>query len=73
MSVKKSKSALKKAVKIAGGLSPLARAIGLKNHQNILYWLNTSKNMLPAKYAAPIEAVTNGQITKEMLRPDLFK
>lgn len=63
-------SALVKAVQIVGGQSALAAAIGTKQ-QNVWWWLN-KKRAVPAEFVLPIERATEGKVTKEELRPDLY-
>jgi DNA-binding transcriptional regulator YdaS (Cro superfamily) len=61
---------LKLAAAIVGNQSELARLIGInKNHlSNVI----CGRGQLPAKYCRQIEALTNGDVTAEELRPDVF-
>ena len=43
----------------------------LKIRANTLYLWN--RNQIPVKYIKDIELLSEGRLTKEMLRPDLFK
>ena len=64
-----SKSALKRAVKEAGGQSHLARICGVKQ-PTVWGWLNTGRGTLPAEYVLKVEAATG--IDRHALRPDLY-
>jgi DNA-binding transcriptional regulator YdaS (Cro superfamily) len=57
--------ALAKAIKAAGGVSALARALGIK-HPAILQW-----GRIPANRIVDIERVTG--VPREELRPDLYR
>lgn len=50
--------------------SALARRLGVQQSL-VNYWLYSKKDV-PPKRAVQIEAVTNGQVTRKELRPDLF-
>lgn len=63
--------ALKRAVDLVGGQSALAKKLGCKQ-QNVWHWLHKSKKAAPL-YAPAIEKATGGAVTKEELRPDIFK
>lgn len=62
-------SALKEAIKRAGGQEALAEAIGVPQ-STISYWLRGSKKGVPAEKVADIERVT--LVPRHKLRPDLF-
>lgn len=63
-------SALEDAITICGSQSELARRIGGKVRTgHIHYWL---RNKVPADRCAAIEKATGGQVTCEMLRPEVF-
>jgi DNA-binding transcriptional regulator YdaS (Cro superfamily) len=62
---------IKRAIKIAGSQEELAAATGL-TQQGISYLLNDAKKV-SGEAAVAIHKATNGQISKEDLRPDLFK
>lgn len=69
----KSKKALKRAVALAGGQAQLARLIGGTCKQaHIWNWLNRDTR-IPAEYAVQIEEATMGRVTREELRPDLYR
>lgn len=63
-------SALKKAIKLVGGQSALARAIGVQQ-PHIFNWLNRNKKV-PASHVISIERATNGEVTRFDLRPDIY-
>jgi len=52
-----------------GSLKDLADALEIK--ANTVYLWGQSN--IPFKYLKQIEQITEGRLTKEMLRPDLFK
>ncbi len=60
--------AIQKAVGIVGSQEKLANALGLKNYQNVQYWL---RNGVPVKYCPAIERLTCGAVRCEDLRPDV--
>jgi DNA-binding transcriptional regulator YdaS (Cro superfamily) len=54
-----------------GTQTALARRIGVG--QNVIsYWLYEAKDV-PPKRAVQIEAVTNGEVSRKELRPDLWQ
>ena len=57
-------NAVKLAIEKAGGMRPLARAIGIA-HQAIAMW-----TYIPIKRLLDVERVTG--IPREILRPDIF-
>lgn len=66
------KAPLQRAIEIAGGQSALARGIGTIQ-QNIWFWLNKANGRVPAEHCDAIERATAGAVTKQQLRPDIFK
>ena len=62
---------LERAVKLAGGQSALAKALGVKQG-HVWYWLNGAKRV-PAEHCAAIEEATGGAVKRFQLRPDLFE
>ncbi|WP_373565917.1 transcriptional regulator [Microbulbifer okhotskensis] len=62
--------ALKRAVAIVGTKSGLAKSIGVKPPV-ITQWFK-SKRPIPAGQCRPIEAATNGAVTRYELRPDIY-
>jgi len=65
-----SKNFLKRAIRITGGQSALARGLGVKQGQ-VWNWLNRD-GLVPGGKAIPIEKLTNGEVTRYQLRPDLY-
>lgn len=63
--------ALKRAVRIAGGQTALARLIHRKQ-AHIWNWLNVSKRV-PAEAVLAIEDAVSGQVTRFELRPDIYR
>lgn len=62
---------LERAVKLAGSQRALAKKAGLS--QQGISWLLNGAVQISAEAALSIEAATGGQITREMLRPDIFE
>ena len=60
------KEALDSAVEKAGGMSALARLLGLSGHTVIYQW---GLNRVPAEYCPQLERLTG--VTCESLRPDM--
>ena len=61
-------SALERAINYAGGPSGLAKAIGvLPQHVN-----NWKRRGVSVRACIAIEHATNGEVTREELRPDIF-
>lgn len=61
------KTAIERAIEIAGGPSALARAVGVLP-SNIAYWKNVS---IPPRRAIQIEEATG--VSRSELRPDLWQ
>jgi|AntRauTorcE11897_2_1112592.scaffolds.fasta_scaffold00600_21 DNA-binding transcriptional regulator YdaS (Cro superfamily) len=61
---------LRLAITIAGSQKELAEAIGLNVNQ--LCNCMNGRGKIPAKYCRAIEELTNGDVTAEELRPDVF-
>ena len=57
------------AIQIAGGQTALAKRCG-KRQGHVWFWLNSER--VTAETAVLIDAATNGGISKERLRPDIF-
>jgi DNA-binding transcriptional regulator YdaS (Cro superfamily) len=75
-SIEQSRKALKRAVEIVGGQPVLARKLSeildRKVHQsNVSAWLNSSKE-IPSRVCIPIERITERQVMRWDLRPDLW-
>jgi DNA-binding transcriptional regulator YdaS (Cro superfamily) len=65
-------SFLQKAIDLVGSQTALAEAIGV--HQTtVWFWLHESKQGVPGHHCAAIEAITDGAVTAEQLRPDVFR
>ena len=62
--------ALERAIEIAGGQSALADKIG-KKQAHVAMWLKRRK--VPAEVCADIEGATGGAVTRQALRPDVFR
>lgn len=67
LSMDKSKQALAKAIKILGGRSPFASAMG-KPGPTIDYWMSAA-GRVPAEYCPTIERLTARKVTCEQLAP----
>ena len=63
---KKRDVALQHAIKVAGGVSALAKTLGI-NKQAVSSW-----RRCPPRRATAVEAATGGIVTRERLRPDVF-
>lgn len=57
---------LKRAVKLSGGAAELGRRLGITS-QAVSNW-----TICPVRRAKAVEEATGGEITREMLRPDVF-
>jgi len=64
-------SAVKKAVEICGSRRVLARRLSV-SQQTIEQWL-IGTNCISGERAKSIEYVTQGKVTRQMLRPDLWE
>ena len=62
------KQALKKACKLVGGKSAMARLTGV-TRQAVQQWL---KKGLPAERVVLVEKATGGEVKRHQLRPDLW-
>ena len=62
--------ALKRAVKIAGGQSALAKLCGVRQ-PHIWNWLNRD-NRVPAENALSVCKAVSWQVTPHELRPDIY-
>jgi DNA-binding transcriptional regulator YdaS (Cro superfamily) len=63
-------SPLKRAVEIVGSQAALAKALKVKP-QHVWNWLNRD-DRVPAEQVLPIEAATDGKVTRHDLRPDIY-
>lgn len=66
------KHALVCAINIIGCPADVARHLGIAR-QNVAHWLYHRKIAPPHKHCAAIEQLTSGVVTKQELRPDIFK
>ena len=62
--------AFKTAVKILGGQSAMARILKVKPG-HVWYWLHKA-DKIPGEIVIPIEKATEGKVTRQRLRPDLY-
>ena len=63
------RSAIEVAIADVGSQGAVARALGI-TRQAVTFWVRTGR--LPAERAIELEELTEGRVTREMLRPDLF-
>lgn len=61
-------SAIQQAIEIMGGQSKLADAVGI-SPMAVNKWI---KNRVPAERCAAVEKATEGKVTRQQLRPDIF-
>ncbi len=62
-------TAIDSAIQVLGTQDALAAALGIKS-PSISEW--RKRGRVPAERCLAIEAATNGQVTREELRPDIF-
>lgn len=62
---------IQRAVEIAGTQKALAEAIGI-SQQGVSYLLTDAKDISP-EIAAAIHKFTNGKVSKQILRPDIWE
>lgn len=62
--------AIQRAVALLGGQKATAARIGA-TRQAVWYWLRGERNPSP-KFVLEIERQTNGAVTRENLRPDIY-
>lgn len=62
-------SSIKRAIKAIGGVTALARKVGV-SHQAVQQWAQAGR--VPAERALAIERATKGAVTRYELRPDLY-
>jgi DNA-binding transcriptional regulator YdaS (Cro superfamily) len=72
----KEKAPILKAVKLLGGQSALAHRLSEVTGRNVRQchvwnWINRP-GPLPAQWAIPFEKATEGRITRQALRPDIY-
>lgn len=67
------KRALATAVRLTGGQTALAKAIGGKVRQaHVWNWLNVS-GKAPSRYCKAIRKATGGKVSLYALRPDVYE
>lgn len=59
------------AINIVGTPSEFAKRLGV-NRQNVDCWLKRNHVAPPVQFCKEIEGLTQGKVTKERLRPDIF-
>lgn len=59
------------ACKAVGGQKALADRLGVTQSM-VWYWLERAKRGVPAEYVQAIEEATDGVVTRQHLRPDIF-
>lgn len=62
--------ALERAVDLAGGQTALATVLGVAQGR-VWNWLNRDQRV-PAEMVIPIEAATDGKVSRHDLRPDIY-
>jgi DNA-binding transcriptional regulator YdaS (Cro superfamily) len=65
----KAHTALRRAIKAAGGQAALAAAIGVRQ-SHVWYWLHKSESGVPAEHVPAVAQATG--VARHELRPDLF-
>jgi len=60
---------IKPAARTIGGITALAKRLGV-SRAAVYEWIN---GRVPAERAVEIERVTNGAVTRQVLRPDIFE
>lgn len=63
------KKALDRAIKIAGGVTALAKKLKV-DQSTVSQWRR--RKSLPPEMVIPIELATDSQVTRHELRPDLY-
>lgn len=71
MNAKLDTTAIRKAVEAMGSQTALAEAIGVS--QGLVWQWCNGRLRVPAERCAGIERATEGKVTRQMLRPDLFE
>lgn len=62
---------LVRAIEIAGSQAALGKLIGA-SQQRVWTWLHNLEGKVPAEFVLPIEAATDGAVSRHELRPDLY-
>jgi DNA-binding transcriptional regulator YdaS (Cro superfamily) len=63
------KNPVARAVEILGGPVSAARLLGVRRYQNVQQWV--ARGFVPAKYAPPIERLTNFEVRCEHISRDV--
>lgn len=72
------KAALGRCIELLGGQTGLAKRLTehLKSkpisQATVFYWQNQRGGNVPAAYAIPLEELTDGQVKRWELRPDIY-
>ncbi|MEY2666377.1 MAG: hypothetical protein RLZZ384_548 [Pseudomonadota bacterium] len=61
---------IEKIIEFFGTQYRLAKALNIKP-QNVTQWI--AANQIPLKQAINIEKASNGKITREQIRPDIYE
>ena len=61
---------VRKVIEAAGGQSKVASSLGIER-QSVWRWVE--KNRIPAERCRELEQLTDGAVTAEQMRPDIFK
>jgi DNA-binding transcriptional regulator YdaS (Cro superfamily) len=61
---------IERAIEKAGGLTELARRLGVATPQVVSNW--RGRGSVPPEYCIPIEEATERAVTRHELRPDVF-
>lgn len=64
-------TALHKAIGIAGGQTALAKLLAVRQ-QRVSAWVHVLGHV-PVTFAAAVERAVDGQVSREELRPDVFR
>lgn len=61
--------AIHQAVALVGTQSGLAKQLGVPR-ASVWQWMHIPQTLVPPKHCAKIESITNGQVSRQALRPD---
>ena len=65
-----SENVIAKAIRIAGGVTKVARSLGISQPHAVGKWV--IKNRVPPYRVIPLEKLTGGQVTRHELDPVLY-